>query len=269
MKRLLVLASILISLATYSKVYNRIISLAPSISENIYSLEAKDKLVGCTSYCEVAKNEKEVIGSIINLNTEKIISLNPDLVIATTMIKPELTEVLKKFDIEVVTLKSPKSYKGICEQYLRIASFVGKIQKAKEIISSINTKVYNVKLESKKHKQQKFFYQIGSKPLFTVLSNTFMDDYIQFFNGENIAKDMKHGTITREAVIASDPDVIFVCTMGLMGQDEVKIWENYSDLSAVKHKRVFIVNSSDACVPTPQRFLKTIEHMAESMKNRK
>ncbi|GAB1451727.1 hypothetical protein MASR2M47_17830 [Draconibacterium sp.] len=83
--------------------------MAPSITENIYLLGAQDKLVGCTSYCTLAVNDgKEIVGSTIDINMEKVMMLKPDLVLAMTLTKPQDIETMKRLGIKVVLIPTPK-----------------------------------------------------------------------------------------------------------------------------------------------------------------
>ena len=93
----------------------RIISLAPSITKNIYFLDAQNILVGCTSYCtEALADNKEIVASAITVNIEKTISLLPDLVLVSTITSPETIEMLKKFGVKVEVFSTPESFEAIC-----------------------------------------------------------------------------------------------------------------------------------------------------------
>jgi iron complex transport system substrate-binding protein len=237
----------------------RIVSLAPSLTMNLYYLEAQSQLVGCTSYCEIAKNDhKQIVANAVKVNLEKVVSLKPDLVVTTSLTDPETIQSLRKFGLRVEVFPGVKSFDDICAQFLRLGKLVGKEQKA---ISLINTSKAQVEsLKKKVHaKGSRVFFQIGSDPLFTVLTNTFMNDFILFAGATNIFAELSKGTITREAVLARDPDIIIVVSMGLAGEEEKKTWESYKQLKAVKKKQVFVIDSDLACTPTPVSFVKTFE----------
>ncbi len=266
-KRIFKLLSI--ALLTISQAYSvsgqtptRIVSLAPSLTKNVYFLEQQHKLVGCTSYCDTAvANGKEVVASAVKVNIEMVVSLKPDLVITTTMTDPETLNMLKKFNIRVETFPTAKSFDEICKQTIRLGQIIGAESIAKRVVSDSETKIKNLTINIKKDKSPKIFFQIGAKPLFTVIPGTFMNDYILLAGGKNVVTTTKTGTITREAVIASNPDVIFIVTMGIVGNEEKNVWESYSTLSASRNKKIFIIDSNDACTPTPVTFVKTLERV--------
>lgn len=258
------LVTISLTYSVFGQTPTRIVSLAPSLTKNVYFLEQQHKLVGCTSYCDTAvANGKEVVASAVKVNIEKVVSLKPDLVITTTMTDPETLNMLRKFNIRVETFATAKSFDEICKQTIRLGQIIGAESNAKRIVTQSEIKIKSLASSTRKDKSPSVFFQIGAKPLFTVIPGTFMNDYIVFAGGKNIVTNTKTGSITREAVIASNPDVIFVVTMGIVGEEEKKIWESYSTINAAKNKKVFIIDSNDSCTPTPVTFVKTLERIID------
>lgn len=242
------------------KQYKRIVSLAPSLTQSLYYLEAQEILIGCTSYCTAAKKDnKTVVASAVKPNLEKIISLNPDLVIAGGFTAPEDIETLKKFGIRVEIFMSPKSFQEICDQFVQLGTLIGEKEKASDIVTQSRQKVNTISEKRRGKKKPKMFFQIGANPLFAVIPNTFMDDYMRFLGGRNIAEKLNRGSVGREFVIAGNPDYIFIATMGIVGEDEKKTWGRYSNLSAAKKKNIHIIDSEIACQPTPVTFVETME----------
>ena len=255
------------ALAHSGESHQRIISLASSHTMNLYDLGSQDLLVGCTSYCEVARSDHvPVVASAIKANIEKIVSLNPDLVLATTITSLETVELLKKFGIRVEVFPTPASFEELCEQFLTLGSLIGKDEVANRIISETRAGVSRIQKQSTGKEPMKYFMQIGAKPLFAVIPNTFMDDYIRFVNGVNITAGLHRGTITREAVVVRNPEVILIVTMGIAGEEEREIWKGFEGMNAVQQKRIFIIDSNLASAQTPVSFLKTLETI-ESLLN--
>ena len=237
---------------------NRVISLAPSITENIYLVGAQDKLVGCTSFCTQAiVDRKQQVGSTVDVNIEKILMLKPDLVLAMLLTKPQDIETLKRLGIKVEVIPSPKNFEEICSQTMLIGKLVGHENKANLIVEKSKHTVDSlIQTSRKKTGNQKIFFQLGANPIFTVLENTFMNDYILFCNAENIFSDLTKGSVTRESVLMKNPDVIIVATMGGFGAEEQKVWQSYSGLKAAKDNKIFLIDSETSCSPTPVNFTK-------------
>jgi len=237
----------------------RIISLAPSITENIYLIGAQDKLVGCTSYCTQAIDDGiSQVGSTVEVNVEKILSLQPDLVLAMELTKPQDIATIRKLGIMVEIIHSPKNFEEICEQTLALGKLIGNTSEAEKVVQSARSDVEKIRRNAKRLNQSKIFFQIGDNPIFTVLENTFMNDFLSICNGQNIAAGMTKGTITRESVLLKNPDVIIIAEMGGFGKEELKVWNTYSGMSAVKENKVFLISSETSCSPTPSNFVSAL-----------
>jgi len=254
------------SIFGFSQKIDRVISLAPSITENIYLVGAQEKLVGCTSYCTQAlKDGVEQVGSTIDVNIEKILTLKPDLVFTMLMTKAQDIEAMRKLGIRVEVIPSPENFEEICKQTIQIAELLGKKKNAEEIIKNIKSQVDSLRQISSQSKKQKIFFQLGSNPVFTVLPLTFMDDFITYCNGENIANGLTKGTMTRESVLVRNPDVIIIATMGGFGKEEMEVWKGYHGLNAAETGKIFLVDSETSCSPTPDNFLKAFSDIVANL----
>jgi len=252
--------SILLFLPLFGFAQNvkRVISLAPSITENLYLIGAQDKIVGCTSFCTQAiADGKEQIGSTVEVNIEKILMLKPDLVLAMLLTKPQDIETMRRLGIKVEVIPTPKNFNEICNQTIQIAKLTGNENAANEIVRKTKNEVDSLKLKCRKQPEKlKIFFQLGANPIFTVLENTFINDFILLCNGENIANGLTKGSLTRESVLMKNPDIIIVATMGGFGVEEKKIWESYKGLNAAKNHKIFLIDSETSCSPTPENFVK-------------
>lgn len=243
----------------------RIISLSPPLTEELYLLGVQDKLIGCTVYCQrpAQAQKKEKIGTVIEANLEKIISLKPDLVLTTSLTNPKTKEKLKNLGIKVVDFPSVKSFSQLCEQFLELGKIIGREKQAEEIIHQAKNNVDFIKKSIKDLPKPKVFLQIGAKPLHTVTGGSFVNDFIQFAGGINISEDAKTGLYSREEVLKQNPDVIIISTMGIVGQDEKIIWQKYETINAVRNKKIYIIDSYILCSPTPVSFVETLKELVK------
>lgn len=243
----------------------KIISFGPFITEELFLLGIQDRLIGCTVYCnrpEQAKN-KEKIGTALTVNLEKILSLKPDIVLATSLINLNAIKKLRILGIKVKVFPIPRSFNQICNTFLELAKIVGKEKKAKEILNEVIIKTDLIKNNTRGFIKTRVFFQVGAKPLFTITKNSFINDFIEFSGGINIAKDAGTGFYTREEVLRRNPDVIIIVTMGIIGEEEKKTWKKFKALNAVKNDRVFIVDSNKICSPTPVSFVEVLQEMVD------
>lgn len=271
MKRIILLGALIVNCALGSYDFGfcascpqRIVSLCPSITEQLYLLGAEDRLAGCTVYCNrppEAKN-KEKIGTVVEINLEKIVSLKPDLIIATPLSDPQAIAKLKDLGIDVAVFSSPENFSGLCSQFIELSRIVGRKEEAERLIRQIEEQVSNIAERVRDLPKPKVFVQVGAKPLVTVTEKSFINDFIKFAGGINVASSETTGLYSREEVIRKNPDVILIVTMGIAGEKEMEIWKRYGTIEAVKSKRIYIVDSDKICSPTPLSFVRTLEELS-------
>ncbi len=236
----------------------RIISLGPVITDMIYLLNAQERLIGVTIYCVIpAAEPKEIIGSVMLMNIEKIIALAPDLVVANALTSQDQIKVLKKHGITVIKFTTPKSFLEICQHLLDLGAIIGRHKKAIEIVNNAKYEVNKIKSNVKNLEKRKVFIQIGMKPLKTAAKDTFINEYIEFAGGKNIAFNATNGIFSREQVIQENPDIIFIATMGSSkkaGKTEKQSWMRFKFLKSYKNNEIHILDPDIVCSPTPVIF---------------
>ncbi len=248
---------------TAGKPPERIISLGPTNTENVYLLGAEDRLLANTSYCirpEAAKM-KEKIGSVMQISIEKILSLQPDLVLATDLSPPQQLEKLRSLGLNVVQFHQATSFDDICTQFITLGRLLGLEQRAHTIVSEARAKVAAVTREVAGLPIEKVFLQIGSQPLVGALQHTFTDDFIVLGGGANIIDDQLSGTTNDEKVLAENPDTIIIAIMGnetgLAGKEQER-WRNIPVIKAVRDGRVHIIDPDLVCSPSPATFAEAL-----------
>lgn len=248
----------------------RVVSLAPSLTSSLYQLEAGSLLVGCTSYClDAVHDQIPVVASAIDVNIEKVILARPDLVVATTITKPEIIEKLKSLGLKVVVFPKVTSFESICSQFLELGRLVGKTREGENAIARYKTQVDEILSSVRYPKgQQKMIIQIGANPLFVVTPRSFMDDYISLSGCVNVMKEGMNGAVSRESVLIRNPDVIFIVTMGMVGDEEKRVWEGFQEMKAASLRKIFIIDSNKACLPTPKTFVETLREIVTLLNQR-
>jgi ABC-type Fe3+-hydroxamate transport system substrate-binding protein len=242
--------------------YKRIISLGPAITESIYLLKSEKRLVGCTTYCirPESAQQKERVGSTIEINLETIVSLKPDLVIGSPLTDSRTFEKLNTLHIIVEKLPEVRTWEQICHQFLKIGQLLEKDGEAKEIINIATNKLRRIQ-KNNNFPKPSLFVQIGVKPVFAATKGSFINDLISFSGGINIAENAATGIYSREMVLSADPDYIFIVTMGISGNDEINIWKEFKTLNAVKNNKIFILDEYKMCSPTPITFVEMAEEI--------
>jgi iron complex transport system substrate-binding protein len=248
----------------------RIISLSPTITEEIYLLGAEDSLLADTIYCNRPLNaqKKEKVGTVVEVNLEKIVSLKPGLVLASELTNQKAVVKLKTMGIKVVIFPAAKSFEEICGQFMELGSLLGKEEKAEEAIRDAQSRVDSIKENLKLQKKPKVFMQIGARPLFAAAGGSFLNDFIVFAGGINVVSESRVGLYSREEVIRSNPDVIIIADMGIAGEQERMSWQKYKNLNAARDNRIYIIDSYKICSPTPASFVETLKEIAGILHNK-
>ena len=220
-----------------------IISLSPVITEGLYLLGMGDNIIGVTIYCQRPSQakDKQKVGSVVDVNVEKIVNLKPDIVFAMSHTNTKDIKKLRDTGINVITFDIPKTFERLCEIFLALGKTIGKEKEDIHIVNASKRKVSDIRKKTSGLQKQKVFIQIGAKPLFAATDDSFVNDYIEFSGGINIFKDAGSGLISREEVLKRNPDIILIATMGVAGKDEQKIWHRYKMINAVWNNRIYLV----------------------------
>ncbi len=238
----------------------QIVSMVPSITKQFYLLGVEDYVVGHTSYCpNHGLDHSQEIGSAREVNVEKILTLQPDVVFASSLISQNTVETLKKLDIRVEYLPTPKSFDELCDQFIQIGKVVNKEKKAKAILHKQKQKIDSLQAQIPDTSSPKIFFELGANPLFAATSESFVHDYIRYAKAINVAADLRIGNISRESVVVKNPDVIIIVTMGGMAEEEKQVWQQYPNLKAAKHNNIFIIDAEESCSATPISFTNILE----------
>lgn len=247
----------------------RIISLAPSITDTLFALGLDKEIVGLTSFCDHPKAKgKERIGSYVRPNIEKIIALKPDIVIATAHQACITTGRLEELGIPVFAI-DPEGVKDSIDSILNIGRITGREREAEILIARLEERIKAVidRLKGIKEEERPLvFWQVGNEPLVTVGPKTFADDLIRLAKGRNIAEDsmVKYPRWSLEMVLVRNPDVIIV--VGMTEDDfskgEIKRWQRWKRISAVKKSRIHKLPLNLVTRPGSPRVAEALEEVA-------
>ncbi len=241
----------------------RIVSLGPINTENVYLLGAGDRLVGNTEYCvrPQAAREKLKVGSVLTFSVEKILSLRPDLVLATGFTQPLQMQQLEKLGLRVVRFPQPKSLDESCKQFMELGRLLGEEEVAKEVVAQVQQQVRRIRDQVASLPTVKVLLQIGSQPLHASTRESFTHDFIEIAGGINVLKDQDDGKTNYEKVLAKNPDVIIIAIMGSeagVAAQEKKNWQRFTSIKAVQEKRIYTIDPNLACSPSPATFVQAL-----------
>lgn len=247
----------------------RIVSLSPSNTEILFALGLKDRIVGVTNYCDYPPEarKKEKVGGYSDPNLEKIISLDPDLVVAGDR-HDKIAKELKDLSVPVLVV-NPQNLADTLAMIEKVGIATGQRAEAQEIVEDIRNKIDGVKAKLKGVTlKPRVYYEIWYSPLVSVGPNTVIDDIITLCGGVNVTGDAptQWPQYSEEALIAKNPDVIIHSySHGDLKEANIEGRQGgWQDLNAIKNRRIYVVDADVANRPGP-RITQAIDEFARAI----
>jgi iron complex transport system substrate-binding protein len=252
----------------------RIVSLAPSNTEILFAIGAGDQVIGrdqFSNYPQEAANATDIGSTFEALNTELIVSLKPDLVLAAEINTPEQVKQLEGLGLRVYYLKNPLTLEEMYANLELVAQLTGHEAETATLIESLKARVAAVD-EKIAPISSRFsvFYELDAtdpaKP-YTAGKGTFITQLIDRAGGYNIAVDLEgYPQMSLEQVVAADPAFIILgdARYGI-SPESVAQRPGWEDLSAVKNGKVLPFNDDLVSRPGP-RLVDALEELAKLLR---
>lgn len=223
----------------------RIISLAPHITENIYSAGAGDLIVGVIAYSDFPAQARQhpTIGSAYGISIEKIISLSPDLIIAwSSGISQKALSALEQFDIPIY-YDEPKKLEDIAKSVEHIGILTRRSDKSQPVVAQYLYDLNALRQQYSNRPSVGIFYQIWNDPLMTLNGQHIVTNVMQLCGGRNIFSDAAviAPKISIESVLLRNPDTIITSGEGEALPESLRQWQQWPDLAAVKNDHLFLM----------------------------
>lgn len=224
----------------------RVISLAPHITENLYAIGAGDLLVGATSYSDYPEEARALplVGDYTSLNIERIVSLRPDLVVAwLDGTPPGQLERLRQLGLNVFA-ESPDSFGEITDSMRRLGVLTGKAAQAGQVAEALDARVAALRARPLAQQKLRVFYLLWHQPLITANHTQLVDHVIRLCGGENLFAERPETAprVGVEAVIAANPDVI-LSAVGKQQPDWAEQWQPWTQVTAVRQGLLYSVDA--------------------------
>lgn len=252
---------------TLSSAPMRIISLAPSITEMLYFLGLDDRLVGVTQFSSFPKEaqSKPKVGAYTGISIEKVMSLEPDLVVATADgNRKEDVEMLEEVGIPVYVI-NPRTLSQTLESLEKLGEVCGIGNRSKRLVRPLRGRVVRVERAVQNRQRPLVLLVINVKPLMSVNCKTIHHNIIQLAGGRNMTADqpITYPKLSMEQVIDRGPDVIIISSMKREGgyEEARREWFRWPTLPAVRRGRVYLIDSDLIDRPAP-RIVMGLEKMA-------
>ncbi|MEE2608637.1 MAG: cobalamin-binding protein [Pseudomonadota bacterium] len=223
----------------------RIVSLAPSLTELIYSAGAGENLVGVVEHSDfpAAAKALPIVGRFDLLDIERILELDPDLVVAWQTGNPRSSvNQLRQLGLTVYVAE-PRSLAAIPSHIERLAVLVGKELSDLKVIYDFQQKLEALNSKYRHQSPVTIFYQVWDRPLITAGGNELINDIITLCGGRNIFANIRRVApkVSREAVLKRNPEVIIASGMDIERPEWLDDWLRWPSLKAVANKNLFFV----------------------------
>lgn len=234
----------------------RVVSLAPSVTETVFALGFGKNLVGVTTHCDYPATAQKLakIGGFMSPSIEAIAAKRPDIVIGvSTATDPAKARELQRLGLNV-TLISLASISDIFNSIQLIARLLGNAAAGEELVEKIVLQFERVKKTIAGVPRRSTLLAVGLRPLVAVGGKNFIDELITLAGGENIAGNAAQPwlNLPDEYVLAKAPQVIIEAGMGSEHGSPAKNWADLKSLPAVKERRVYAYRSDKILRPGPR-----------------
>lgn len=230
----------------------RIVSLAPSNTEILFALGLGDKVVGVTDYCDYPTEalEREKVGGPYTPDAERIVALQPDLVLADSINPIDVINSLEELGVTVFAIEAT-DLDDLLDDIRTVGEVTNQEAEAQALTAEMQTRIDAVTDETAgllPDEQPRTLHIMWHDPIWTAGQDTFIDDVIELAGGVNIFYDLEgYQTVDIESVIVRDPEVILVTAMGGTGGDTwgwVMNETKLAEVSARQNGRVYYVESN-------------------------
>ncbi len=233
----------------------RIVSLSSSNTEILYALGLEGHIAGVDDYSNypAATKDKPKVGGFAKPDLEKIVALEPDLVLGTSIhVKATLPELDRRGLRTVIV--DPRDVKGVLDRIGLVGKITGQQKEAETLTASMQTRIDSVASKLKGAAPVRVFYEI-SPDLYTAGPGSFVNDVLQVAGGANVAANAgkEWPQISQEALLLADPEVVLLADQPAnVTPEAVAARPGWSGVSAVKNKRVTLISDDLTSRPGPR-----------------
>ncbi len=249
----------------------RVVSTAPADTEIAFALGAGGKLAAGTTYDDYPGEAKALpkIGDFQNPSIEKIVSFQPDLVLATSGIQAKLRDRLEGVGIQVYVV-DPTTLDALYTDLTNLGELMGTPDQTKQVVDGMKATAAGIEQKIAAAKSQsgyttpKTLLEIWGKPLMVAGKDTLIDDLITRAGGQNVGAAAGSGfpTFSTEVLLQQDPEV-YVATVGSQSTPgQIAKRPGYSALTAVKQGHVYTIEDNLVVRPGP-RIIQGLQQLAQ------
>lgn len=235
---------------------SRIAALSPGATELVWAAGAGDKVVAVVSYSDYPPAAKDVtsVGSHTRMDLERLMALEPDLVIGWVTGNPqEQLAALSDLGLPVFSIE-PRTFEAVSNTIERLAVLAGTEKAGFAEAQRFRQGIARLANEYRNAEPVPVFYQVWDKPLMTVNDDHLIGKVITLCGGVNVFGDLERlvPRISQEAVIGANPEAILAGGMGEENRHWLTRWEAFPGIAATRKDNLYFIPPSLVQRPTPR-----------------
>jgi iron complex transport system substrate-binding protein len=240
---------------TLAKPAQRIISMAPHITELLFAAGGGDRVAGVMNYSDYPEAAKRLplVGSDAQIDMERVLALRPDLLVVwKTGNTARQLEQLKSLGIPIF-YSDPHKLDEVATSLTRLGQLMGTEALAQSAAQDYRQKIARLSSAYARRPTVRVFYQIWEKPIFTLNGDHIASDAMRVCGGQNVFAALKvpAPTVSTEAVLQANPEAI-VGGEKHDAESGINIWQQYKGMEAVRRGNLFMLDSELLVRATPR-----------------
>ena len=249
---------------------NRIVSLAPNLTEIVFALGDGNHLAGDTDYCDYPPEalQKPHVGGPVNPNLEEVVALKPDLVVATSINRRETVNALEHVGLPVYSVRDPHSVEEMITSVEHLGGALGMEKSAAALAEDLRGRLGDLDRRLAGSAPRTVFFVVWTDPLISIGRDTFIADALRRAGGRSVVDTKAEWPhISLEEIVRLQPEfLVFASAHGGDTQrdiDALRTRPGWRKLEAMQHGNIVVV--SDAINRPAPRMVDAIEQLARAL----
>lgn len=235
------------AIVTLEKPAQRVVTLAPHITEMVFAGGGGDRIVGTVTYSDYPAAARNItrVGDHKQIDIERIVALKPDLLLVWLHGNAERQlEPLRRLGIPLY-YSEPHKLAEIPDSVQRIGRLLGTEAQAEKGAAELREKLRILAERYGNRPSVRVFYQLWDRPLYTLNGGHIISDVIRTCGGENIFSGLSitAPSVTVEAVLQANPEAIVTGNRRNQDVNGLELWKQYPSMLAVKRGNLFVVGT--------------------------
>lgn len=226
---------------------DRIVSLAPNLTELVYTVGAGQQLVGVSAWSDYPRAvlDLPVIGDAFTVDQEQLALAKPDLLLVWESGTPaHVVDELRDIGYNVVSIRT-RELDDVADALMQIGELTGHVEEAANAAAAYRGELKSLRDRYQSLPSIRVFYQVAARPLYTISNEHYISELISICGGDNIFKDLSDlaPTVDVEAVVDRDPEVMLASTDA--GDDAFEEWRRWPDIAANRIGNLYLLPADE------------------------